>query len=158
MKHSSKLIMVIAALALGSGSAAMAGTTNYKGKGHAVTTYVILPLGNGGAAVQLSNSSMATIEPSESGFMMGECAGLGYLGPEGGAIGGSAFCTFEENAKDSFDVRANFETQGAKGGGKVEVIGGSGKWEGATGTGTFKRTFLDGNRTSFEYEFKITTP
>jgi hypothetical protein len=42
--------------------------------------------------------------------------------------------------------------------GQVEIIGGSGKWAGATGSGTFKRKFSSGNRGTYEYEFTITTP
>lgn len=119
-----------------------------------MTTYVVLPLANGGGAVHLSNSSVATIEPSDVGFMFGECAGLGYAAKESADMSGEGYCTFQEDDENSFDIKAKF----GAGGGEVEVIGGSGKWEGATGTGTFKRKFVEGNRSTFAYEFKISTP
>ena len=153
MTMTTKAILAGAALVLAS-SSVWAGTVTYKGTGHAVTTYVVLPLGHGGGAVHLTNSSVATIEPSEVGFMFGECAGLGYSAKESEEISGEGYCTFQENASDSFDIKAKF---GGKGG-DVQVIGGSGKWAGATGTGTFTHKFVEGNRSTFAYEFKITTP
>lgn len=42
--------------------------------------------------------------------------------------------------------------------GNVEVIGGSGKWTGATGTGELKQKWTEGSRGSYEYTFDIATP
>ena len=39
------------------------------------------------------------------------------------------YCTFAETGEDAFDIRAKVDENG----GNVEVIGGSGKWSGATG-------------------------
>ncbi len=58
------------------------------------------------------------------------------------------------HALDSFDAHG----QGDGIEGKVEIIGGSGKWTGATGTGTIKRKWAQGNRGTYEYEFTISTP
>ena len=110
-------------------------------------------LANGGAAIHLSNQTVATITPSESGFIFGDCAGLGYLSPES-AYEVHVFCTFTETGNDSFDIKG----EGGVKGGSVEIIGGSGKWIGATGTGTFTRKWADGPRGSYDYEFHITTP
>ena len=72
-----------------------------------VLTRAILPLANGDAVMHLIHDTIATIEPSESGFIYG----------------------------DSFDLRGRDEKDGAS----VEIIGGSGKWTGATGAGIWKR-------------------
>ena len=142
-------------MAMGAAATVGAGETiTYKGTGSATTSYALLPLSSGGAAVLLSNSSVATIEPSEKGFMDGECAGLGNMGPDNVISDGRVICTFDEGDGHSFDLKGEF----AEGKGEVEVIGGSGKWKDATGTGTFKRKWVSGNRSTFEYEFKISTP
>lgn len=128
-------------------------TVNYKGMGTYEVMRALLPMANGGAAIHLSHNIVATIEPSESGFIFGDCAGLGYLTVEG-QYTGSLYCTFTETGNDSFDFKAT--TRGA--GGSVEIIGGSGKWANATGTGSVKRKYAAENGGSYEYEFSITTP
>ena len=42
-------------------------------------------------------------------------------------------------------------------GATAKVIGGSGKWKGATGSGKFHTKFVKGNWVTYEYELKITT-
>jgi hypothetical protein len=128
-------------------------TVTYKGMGTYEVMRAVLPLANGGAAVQLSNNIVATITPSESGFIFGDCAGLGYLTVEG-SYSGDIYCTFTETGDDSFDIKG--VVRGESGG--VEIIGGSGKWTGATGKGSIKRKYAAENRGSYEYEFSITTP
>ena len=154
MRNIAKLAFVAAAV-LGVGTvAALAGeTVTYHGTGTFVATRALMPLANGGAAVHLSNETVATISPSEPGFIFGDCVGLGYLSPEA-EYEVNVFCTFTETGDDSFDVKG----EGGVKGGSVEIIGGSGKWSGATGTGTFTRKWADGPRGSYDYEFRITTP
>jgi hypothetical protein len=113
----------------------------------------VLPLANGGAAVQLSHNIVATITPSEPGFIFGDCAGLGYLTVEG-RYSGALYCTFTETGDDGFDIKATVHGDS----GSVEIIGGSGKWADATGKGSVKRKYSAGNRGSYDYEFRITTP
>lgn len=43
-------------------------------------------------------------------------------------------------------------------GGTATVIGGGGKWKGATGTANFKRLSTNENGGSFSYKITITTP
>jgi hypothetical protein len=128
-------------------------TVTYKGMGTYEVMRAVLPLANGGAAIQLSNNVVATISPSESGFIFGDCAGLGYLTVEG-SYSGDVYCTFTETGDDSFDIKGTARGDS----GSVEIIGGSGKWTGATGNGSIKRKYAAGDRGSYEYEFSITTP
>jgi hypothetical protein len=128
-------------------------SVTYRGTGTYVLARTLLPLANGGAVMQLVHETVATIEPSETGFIFGDCAGLGYLTVDG-EYTGEVYCTFAENDSDHFDVRGSGKRDSAT----VEILGGSGKWSGATGTGTLKRKWADGNRGTYEYEFKIATP
>ena len=128
-------------------------TVTYKGMGTYEVMRAVLPLANGGAAVQLSHNIVATITPSEPGFIFGDCAGLGYLTVEG-RYSGALYCTFTETGDDGFDIKAAVRDDS----GSVEIIGGSGKWTDATGKGSVKRKYSEGNRGSYEYEFSITTP
>jgi hypothetical protein len=93
-----KILTMLAALPLilACGVATAGETTVYRGTGHYVSTQVLLPLASGGAAIHLSNDTVATIEPSEIGFIFGECAGLGYTSAEG-EFSSNAYCTFSEN-------------------------------------------------------------
>ena len=62
------------------------------------------------------------------------CSGLGFAPSEkSGDI--DFYCTFMENDVDQFDVKGT-EQSGET---KITVIGGSGRWEKATGSGTLKR-------------------
>jgi len=146
-------VLATAAAMLMSSTVSAAETVTYKGMGTYEVMRAVLPLANGGAAVQLSNNIVATINPSETGFIFGDCAGLGYLTVEG-SYSGDIYCTFTETGDDSFDVKGAVRDDS----GSVEIIGGSGKWTGATGKGSIKRKYSAGNRGSYEYEFSITTP
>ena len=126
----------------------------YRGSATFVATRLALPLANNGAAVHLTNDVVATIEPSESGFIYGDCAGLGYLSPKG-KYSVDAYCTFAESAADAFDIRVKLEPPA---GGDVKIIGGRGKWLDAAGIGTITPRSAEGSRGSFGYEFKIVTP
>ena len=128
-------------------------TVTYKGMGTYEVMRAVLPLANGDAAIHLSHNIVATIEPSKSGFIYGDCAGLGHLTVEG-KYSGALYCTFTETGNDSFDLKAVT----ADDSGSVEIIGGSGKWADATGTGSLKRKYTAENGGSYLYEFSITTP
>ena len=146
-------MLVIAAVMLMSSTFSAGETVTYKGMGTYEVMRAVLPLANGGAAIQLSNNIVATIDPSESGFIFGDCAGLGYLTVEG-SYSGVVYCTFTETGNDSFDVKGVVREKS----GSVEILGGSGKWTGATGKGSVKRKYSAGTQGSYEYEFSITTP
>ncbi len=142
-----------AALLFGPAPAGAGQTVTYKGTGSFTAHRELMPLANGGAAVHVTNAIVATIEPSKPGFIDGDCAGLGYLAVDG-KYSVDTYCTFAETGEDAFDIRAKVDENG----GSVEVIGGSGKWSGATGSGKLKSKWHEGARGSYTYEFTITTP
>lgn len=112
-----------------------------------------MSLANGDGVLHLTNETIATIKPSERGLIFGDCASLGHI-TAAGELSTESYCTFRESDKDTLDLH-NKATGGE---GMLEVIGGSGKWEGATGTGTVKRKFIEGNHGTYEYELEIKTP
>jgi hypothetical protein len=132
---------------------ALSDTQTYHGMGTYQVLRSVMPMASGAAAVQLSNNIVATIEPSASGFIFGSCAGLGLLAKDE-SYSAHTYCTFTETGDDAFDVKAIMSSEQ----GSAEIIGGSGKWRGATGVGSVKRKYAEGDRGSFEYEFEITTP
>ena len=150
-------LVVGAALALG----ASAETVTYKGSGHYTASRVLLPLVDGGAAFHAENDTIATIAPSEPGFIFGECAGLGYVSSDG-VFEVDSYCTWSESAEDGFVTRGVYlgKMGQADAGGRLEVIGGTGKWEGAHGQGSLRRRYVSesGDRGSYDYEITITTP
>ena len=143
------------ALAVSSLSAAAAGeTVTYAGTGTYTSTRALLPLSNGGAVLHTVTDTVASVQPSESGFMYGDCAGLAYLSPED-EMTVRTICSFDLTAADGFVVSLEGDPEA---GVSVEVMGGRGKFEKASGTGKARQTFLEGDRGSYEFEFKITTP
>ena len=56
------------------------------------------------------------------------------------------------------DMAADGEVEVSNVSGEVEIIGGSGKWSGATGSGTIRPKHSAGVRGSYHYAFEITTP
>ncbi len=153
MKKHVKLALLLMPLVLGTSMAA-AESVSYKGTGTYITTRSMLPLAGGGAVISNKSTTIATIEPSEFGFMVGECMGLGLLSAEGSAADLDFYCTFRESSIDGFDIKGT----GAGDSAKTEVVGGRGKWQGATGQGTIKRRAERGDRGSFNYEVTISTP
>jgi hypothetical protein len=148
-----RTLILVAAVTSVCTTASAGESVTFRGTGTYVVVRTVLPMANGGAAVHLVNDTVATIAPSEIGFIFGDCAGLAYLSPTG-KVDTNTYCTFSETAEDSFDAHG----QGDGTEGKIEIIGGSGKWTGATGTGTIKRKWAQDNRGTYEYEFTISTP
>ena len=150
--HRGKTISTLA-LALLIAGTAQAGEQRYVGSGTYFATRVLMPLGNGGAAVKMDNEVVLSIAPSRVGFLFGECTGLGYISPQA-EFTSTVYCTLREDDEHSIDIHAERTADGANG----EVIGGSGRWEGASGTVTLKSRFEEGNRGSFDYQMKVSTP
>jgi hypothetical protein len=146
-------IRLLVVVALAGATAAHAAETNYSGSGTYFATRVLMPMGNGGAAVKMDNQVVLSIAPSEYGFLFGECAGLGYISPEG-TFASTAYCTLREDETHSLDIRAERTESGATG----EIIGGSGRWEGASGSMKLNSKFEEGSRGSFDYSMTLTTP
>ncbi len=146
-----RLAVAIAALAFGT---AWAGeTVTYTGSGTYVSSQLTMDLGNGGTVFGARNQGVATISTSPPTLLFAKCLGLGLITGDDDYTA-DVYCTFRANDQDSFDVKAK---TGAKGG-TAEVIGGSGKWAGATGTARMNRTSQAENGGTYTFELEITTP
>ena len=132
---------------------ASAGEVTYSGTGTYFASKVLMPLGNGGAAVKMDNTVIATIAPADYGFLFGECTGLGYLTPEG-EFSSAAYCNLREDEEHSLDIHA--ERNGDSG--TVTILGGTGKWKDASGSIEMTEKFTGENRGSFVYTMTVKTP
>jgi hypothetical protein len=124
------------ALLLLTAQAAVAESIEYTGRIYADRSANLLPLGNGNGAMTVEAAGIAAMSMSGSApsvFKLG-CAGLGLVDTEGEATM-DVYCTFTESDTDAFDLKGKVH----KGEGSFDVIGGSGRFAGATGTAKYKR-------------------
>lgn len=134
-------------------SPAAAETVTYTGTGTYESLRLLMPLANGGAVVNVSVDTTATIAPSEVGFLHGNCSGLIRISTKD-IESATAVCSFREHDQDAFDVELSFSGDHAK----VSVLGGSGRWKDASGDGTLTRKYVQGNHGTYQYTFNISTP
>ena len=145
--------MVLFCMLLAVVASATAETVTYTGSATAAVSKLMLPLGNGGSVVTAANHGIAAISTSPPSLLQMNCLGLGLLGADNG-YATDFYCTFAADENDSFDVKG---VDGPEGG-TATVIGGSGKWKDATGSGTFKRVSSTESSSSITFEIKVTTP
>ncbi len=152
-KRSTFLLCVLGAMSQG----AQAETVEISGSLRATVGKTLMPLGNGGSVVTASSHGVAAISTSPPTLMDSKCVGMGYLPPEGEPatdFSTAFYCTFSANAEDTLDLKGN----DGPAGGTATVIGGSGKWKGATGSGTFTRESSTDTTSSSSFQLKLTTP
>lgn len=145
--------VLTAALMTMAGSGAYAETATYTGSTSTTVSRTVLPLGNGASVIMAASRGVAAISTSPPTLLEMNCAGLGLLTAED-SHRTDFYCTFKENENDSLDVKGIDGPDG----GTATVIGGSGKWQGATGEGTFRRVSSTESSSSSTFELKITTP
>ncbi len=143
-------------LCLAFSSIASAGSMTYTGSASTTSTQVEMPLANGGTVITANATGVAAMNSKSvpNPILFGlRCSGLGMVeGESGGAI--EFYCTFMENDVDQFDIKGT-EHAGET---KITVIGGSGRWEKATGSGTLKRTATSVNSSRSTFDLTIITP
>lgn len=132
---------------------ATAGTEIFKGTGNYESQNLTMTLSNGKTVFSGRSEGVATISTDPPILLNVKCMGLGLM------IGdkkneAKVYCTFRHNDRDGFDLLIYSDAKG----GAAKVIGGSGKWRGATGKAHFERTSIQENSGSFSYELTITTP
>ena len=135
------------------GPASAGETVSYNGSGTYTAQKLTMTLGNGDMVFTAWNEGMATISTDPPILLFGRCMGLGMLDMTD-AYSVDVYCTFRANDEDSFDVKARSGTDGGQG----EVIGGSGRWAGATGAIRMTRTSEQENSGTYTFEIELTTP
>ncbi len=146
-------VAAVLGLALSCGSATAGETVAYKGSGIYSAQKLTMTLGSGDIVFTGSNEGVATISTDPPMLLFGKCMGLGRI-TEDDEFSNNVYCTFRANDEDSFDIKGRSDSNGGKG----EVIGGSGRWAGATGTVSMMRTSQREDGGTYEFELDITTP
>jgi hypothetical protein len=113
---------------------AMAESIEYTGRVYADRAANLLPLGNGNGAMTVQASGVVAMSGNPPSLFALGCAGLGLVDKEGDATM-DVYCSLTEDGANAFDLKGKVH----KGEGKFDVIGGSGRFAGATGTATYKR-------------------
>ena len=112
-----------------------------------------MPLGNGDAVVITQSAGIVAMSGEPPTIHAMSCSGMG-LQKADESISTQFYCNLKENNDDSFDIKG---IAGDETGGEFDVIGGSGKWAGATGKGKFTRVIQseEGNKNVFEVEITV---
>ncbi len=153
MRLISQCAAVVIAMLLVLGPASAGETVSYNGSGNYTAQKLTMTLGNGDMVFTAWNEGMATISTDPPILLFGRCMGLGLIDISD-AYSADVYCTFRANDEDSFDVKVRSGADGCK----AEVIGGSGRWAGATGTASMTRTSEQENSGTYTFEIEMTTP
>ena len=125
----------------------------YKGTGRSSGTEHTMSLANGETVVWATSEGVATLSTDPPGLLDTKCVSLGLIDMEN-KYSSDFYCAMRENNKDSFDLKG---TEISKEG-TFQIIGGSGKWKGATGSGKFKLVTYDDHAGAYTFEMTVTTP
>lgn len=130
-------------------------TTKYTGTVYATPVKHLMPLGNGDAVlvVELAGIVALSDNPPTLGTLV--CTGMG-LQKADNTTSTNFYCNIKQNDADSFDFKGNASEADGKSKGSFDVVGGSGKWAGATGKGKFKRVSKSDVGTKTVIEIEIT--
>lgn len=121
-------------------SVAVAENIEYTGRIYSERAVDLLPLGNGDGVMTLAAAGVVAMSGEPPSLYTLNCAGLGIVDKEGKAKS-DVYCTLGENDANSFDIKAKV----TEGEGTLEVIGGTGRFAGATGSGTYTKSETEGD-------------
>jgi hypothetical protein len=151
------LSAVMIALLCATGSASAKETTKYTGTVYGHPVIHLMPLGNGDGIVIVEITGIVALSGNPPTVNTLSCSGMG-LQKVNNNITTNFYCNVKENTEDSFDIKGLASEINGKSSGSFDVVGGSGKWSGATGKGKFLRVLQTeaGNKTVME--MSITVP
>ena len=153
MQLTRTLAIAVFGLMLVTGQSLGGETASYTGSGNYTAHKLTMTLGNGDIVFVGWNEALAAISTEPPTLLSGKCIGIGRVA-EDDVVSNDLYCTFRANDEDAFDIKGHSDSNGAEG----EVIGGSGRWAGATGTVRTKPTARSDDSGSFTFELEITTP
>ena len=128
-------------------------TTKYTGTIHANSVKRLMPLANGDGVLLVEASGIAALSGNPPSVLTVKCSGMGIVDSESKAKT-DFYCSFIESEKDGFDIKGVIKEDA----GTFDVIGGSGKWEKATGKGKFVQVIQTSDGSKNVFEMEITTP
>jgi hypothetical protein len=150
------LALLLAALA--GMQAAGAAETTLHGEGRYTATRTPFTLANGEQVVLMSNYGIASMASPGSEkapeLVQFRCGAMGLLSADD-KFNFDVYCSMSPDEKDAIDFKGTGNSDLVN----VTVIGGKGRWKGATGSGTITAKKKDsGASDAFSYELKIETP
>ena len=127
-------------------------TSKYTGTVYSTPVKVLMPLGNGDGVLLMQSAGVVAMGDPPAMHAL-SCSGMGLEKADENTTT-DFYCNIQESDEDSFDIKG---TVGGEGAGNFDVIGGSGKWSGATGRGEFVRVeeAKKGNKTVFQVELTV---
>jgi hypothetical protein len=127
----------------------------YTGSGNYVAKQDLMPLQNGDAVILGTAQGAVAISTAPPMVLDVRCSGMG-LSRAGGDYGSVIYCAFADpvNRDDGFDVKGVERGDQTS----LEVVGGSGKWVGASGSGSLHKTTNWTNGGAFRFEITIAVP
>jgi len=132
-------------------------TTKYTGTVYASPVRHLMPLGNGDAVLAIELAGIVALSDNPPTLATLVCTGMG-LQKADNSTSTDFYCNIKQNDEDSFDFKGKATEIDGKSKGSFDVVGGSGKWAGATGKGKFKRLMKTDTGTKTVLEVEITTP
>jgi len=109
-------------------------TENMSGRIYAQSNRNLLPLGNGDGVQIISTDGVIAMSGEPPTIYGITCAGMGIVDLDGN-IDMNVYCTITATGDDVLDILGTLKGDGSGG---IKVIGGSGKYEGATGSGSYR--------------------
>lgn len=144
-------------LACASSSLFAAETTKYTGTVFATPVKHLMPLGNGDAVLMIDSSGIIALSGTPPTINSITCSGMGHQTVDNKTTT-DFYCNIKENDENSFDLKGIATEMDGESDGTFDVIGGSGKWKGATGKGKFLRVEKTDTANKAFLEVEITTP
>lgn len=137
-------------------SPASADTSVYTGRSKTQSTQDALPLAGGSTALGVSATGTAAMVCCGTNIPIivdVRCNGVGHVLASDQLHELVAYCRLSESQTDAFNLRINEQDGKAD----VNIIGGIGRWAGATGSGTFERQGTNTGFTDSTFELTITS-
>ena len=132
-------------------------TTKYTGTVFASPVKHLMPLSNGDAVLMIESSGIMALSGNPPTLNTLTCSGMGYQTVENETTT-DFYCNIKENDTDSLDLKGKATGNGNESDGSFSVIGGSGKWKGASGKGKFIRLEKSAGANKTFLEIEVTTP
>jgi hypothetical protein len=131
-------------------------TVNYTGTIHTLPTRLVMPLANGSSVVNASAHGYAAMYANSEAPILMEvtCTGMGLLEPDAEMVTDlEVYCRMDDD-DDGFDLHGIDGPDGLE----ATIIGGSGRWAGATGSGSFRRTEVSETSSEATFNLEIKNP
>ena len=156
MAKGKKAIAIAVTLAAGIYSANSAGeSVTYTGSGTVRGYETLMPLVNGESVVTAISNGVLAVSTTPPSILSVQCSAMGLMDAEDN-LNLEYYCRMRDTQTgENVIALKGIETPD---GNVVEIIGGAGRWAGATGKGTIKQMMGDDDRSEFTMELTITTP